>query len=598
MKTIEKNIILGQIEVIAWQPEKNLKKIVETIEQTKAWTLIIFPEMAIPGYMIWDKWLQDSFIKELKDMNQDIIKATKKAENSAIWWNIDYNDFKTNQDWSKRKYNTAYIASKWEMVWKRYKTLLPNYWKFDDKRYFTSLERLVNEREENIKNAYEPFEIEIAWVKQKVGILICEDIWNINWTYPINPIELTKKYNPDIIAVPSASPFEIDKTKFRQEVLKTQSKNTTLAYVNPIWVQNSWKNIYIFDWESAIYKDSKKIIKTKDYKEFEIENNEIEKNEIEKIYEALIYAIKTEFKNRWFKKVVIGLSGWIDSAIVATLLTKAIWKENIIAVNMPSKFNSNTTKNLAEELANNLGIEYKIYPIQEEVDLKVKNIEKINWEKPSNFEIENIQARTRGQVLADLAPRYNAIFTSNWNKDELSTGYATLYWDTSGAISIIWDLHKSQVFELCRYINSKYDKEIIPVEMIDMKPSAELSDDQNIDNAGWDPFNYEFLGKLKKAFIERSLTPVDILIKFQNWNLEKKLKLDKPILEYFETKEKFIEEIEKLWKLKHNNFFKRIQYPPIITLTSSAFWTDYRESQNWVYFGREYEKIKKEILAN
>jgi NAD+ synthase (glutamine-hydrolysing) len=134
--------------------------------------------------------------------------------------------------------------------------------------------------------------------------------------------------------------------------------------------------------------------------------------------------------------------------------------------------------------------------------------------------------------------------------------------------------------------------------MIDMKPSAELSDDQNIDNAGWDPFNYEFLGKLKKAFIERSLTPVDILIKFQNWNLEKKLKLDKPILEYFETKEKFIEEIEKLWKLKHNNFFKRIQYPPIITLTSSAFWTDYRESQNWVYFGREYEKIKKEILAN
>lgn len=191
MNKVQENIILGQIEVVAWQPEMNLKKIIETIEQTKAWALIVFPEMAVSGYMIWDKWLQDSFIKELKDMNQDIIEATKKADNSAIWWNIDYNDFKTNQDWSKRKYNTAYLASKWEIIWKRYKTLLPNYWRFDDKRYFTSLTKLVEEREENIKNAYEPFEIEISWVKQKVSILICEDIWNINWNYPIDPVNLT-----------------------------------------------------------------------------------------------------------------------------------------------------------------------------------------------------------------------------------------------------------------------------------------------------------------------------------------------------------------------------------------------------------------------
>jgi len=598
MKNIQENIILGQINVVPGRPDINQKKIIEIIENTKNWALIVFPEMAVSWYFLWDKWLSDSYIKELKEMNDDIVKATKTAWNSAIWWNIDYNPFRKNWDWSVRKYNAAYLASNGQMIWKQFKTLLPNYWKFDDKRYFTSLERVALEADKHIFNFYEPFEIEIAWTKQKVSILICEDIWNINDYYMVDPVAETMKHNPDIIAVPSASPFEADKTKFRKEVLQKASKDTTLAYVNPIWTQNTWKNIYIFDWESSIYKNSEKIVDTAVFKEMEINQTQIEKPKIEQIYDALIFAIKNEFERLGFKKVVIWLSGWMDSGLVATLLTQAIWKENVIAINMPSKFNSDTTKNLAETLANNLGIEYKVYPIQDEVDIKINKLENLTWEKPSNFEIENIQARLRWQILADISPRFKAIFTSNWNKDELATGYATLYWDTSGAISIIWDLHKSEVFELARFINEKSKKEIIPNEMIEMKPSAELSDGQNIDNAWGDPFDYEFLGKLKKAYIERNLTPEDILRKFQNWTLEKKLGLDKNIMEYFETKQDFIEEVEKLWKLKHNNFFKRIQYPPIITLTSSAFWTNYRESQNWVYFGKNYEKIKREILEN
>ena len=604
MKNIQDNIILGQIEVVPNRPDINQKKIIETIENTKSWALIVFPEMAVSWYFIWDKWLSDSYIKELKEMNEDIVKATKKAQNSAIWWNIDYNIFRKNEDWTTRKYNAAYIASNWQMLWKQYKTLLPNYGKFDDARYFTSLERVALEWEKNIYNYYEPFEVEIDWVKRKVAILICEDIWNISWDYMINPVKEALRHNPDIIATVSASPFEIDKTNLRKKILKIASKNTTLAYVNPIWTQNTWKNIYIFDWESAIYKNWKKIVWSRNYKENspilnsfpQREKEAREKSEIEQIYDALIFAIKTEFKKLGFKKVVIWLSGWIDSAVVATLLVKAIWKENVIAVNMPSKFNSDTTKNLAKTLADNLWIDYKIYPIQNEVDLKIENITKLSWNTPSSFEIENIQARLRWNILADLSANYKAIFTANWNKDELSTGYATLYWDTSWAISIIWDLHKSQVFELARFINNK--EEIIPKEMIEMKPSAELSDSQNIDNSGWDPFDYEFLWKLKKAYIERNLTPEDILIKFKNWTLEQKLWLEKNILDYFENKQEFIEQIEKLWKLKHNNFFKRIQYPPIITLTSSAFWTNFRESQNQIYFWKNYEKVKKEILQN
>jgi len=598
MKNIQENIILGQINIVPWRPDINQKKIIEIIENTKNWALIVFPEMAVSGYFLWDKWLSDSYIKELKELNNDIVKATKTAWNSAIWWNIDYNPFRKNWDWSTRKYNAAYLASNGQMIWKQFKTLLPNYWKFDDKRYFTSLERVALEADKHIFNFYQPFEIEIAWTKQKVAILICEDIWNINDYYMVDPVAETMRHSPDIIAVPSASPFEADKTKFRKKVLQKASKNTTLAYINPIWTQNTWKNIYIFDWESSIYKNSEKIVDTKLYEQMQINETQIEKSKIEQIYDALIFAIKNEFERLGFKKVVIWLSGWMDSGLVATLLVQAIWKENVIAINMPSKFNSDTTKDLAKQLASNIWIEYKIYPIQDEVDIKINKLEKLTWEKPSNFEIENIQARLRGQILADISPRFKAIFTSNWNKDELSIGYATLYWDTSWAISIIWDLHKTEVFDLARFINNKHKKEIIPNEMIEMKPSAELSEGQNIDNAWGDPFNYEFLWKLKKAYIERNLTPEDILRKFQNWNLEKKLWLEKNIMEYFKSKQDFIEEVEKLWKLKHNNFFKRIQYPPIITLTSSAFWTNYRESQNWVYFWKNYEKIKKEILEN
>lgn len=591
------NIHMWQIEVIPWRPDLNTKEVIKVIANTPEWDLTVFWEEIISWYMIWDMWLRDSFIKECAGYNERILEALKKYWNSAIWWNIDYDEKKKNQDWSIRKYNTAYVWEKWVLLWKRYKTLLPNYRMFDDKRYFTSLIDLALEERIPLEEYYKPFLIEIGWVRQRVWVLICEDIWNINWDYSVDPVAMTKKHWIDILAIPSCSPFGLDKDLFRKKLLKMHSDWIKLIYVNPIWTQNNWKNIFTFDGWSAIYENWNFISWVKDFTTNEITNILDHKSQITQIFTTLVYSIKNFCEKIWWKKVIIWLSWWIDSAVVASLLVIAIWKENVLAVNMPSKFNSSTTKKLAKALAWNLWIEYKIFPIQKAINAKVKQMTQVTWKVPEEFEIENIQARERWQILSDLAATYGALFTNNWNKDEVTTGYATLYWDVSWAFSPLWDLYKNQVYDLARYINKFFWKETIPNYMIEkLKAAAELSSKQNPDLGGWDPFNYEFLGKLNRWFIERKYTPVDMLKFYKDWTLEKKLWLELKINELFKSDLEFINEIEKIWKLLHKSYFKRVQAPPIMTISKWSFWFDYREAQMSEYFWEEYEKVKNEIL--
>lgn len=590
------HIHMWQMKVIPGRPDINTNEILNQIANTPEGNLIILPEMAVPGYVIGDKWLRDSFVKECRDYNERILEALKKHGNSAIWGNIDFDESKKNNDGSMRKYNTAFISERWVLLGKRYKTLLPNYRMFDDKRYFTSLQELALEMWIPLEEMYKPFEMLINGVRTQVWVLICEDIWNINGDYSVDPVATTKAYNPDVIAVSSCSPFGLDKDLFRKKLLKMHSQGTKLVYVNPIGTQNNGKNIFTFDGGSASYENGNFVAGVKDFTTGEITKELDHKSQIVQIFTTLIYAIRETVASKGGKKVILGLSWGIDSGVVAALLTIALGKENVIAINMPSKFNSKTTKSLAQNLAWNLGIEYKIFPIQKAVNLKVKQMTQVTGKMPEEFEIENIQARERGQILSDLAATYGALFTNNGNKDEVTTGYATLYWDVSGAFSPLWDLYKTQVYDLARYINDYLWAEIIPNLMIDLKPAAELSNKQNPEKWGWDPFDYEFLGKLNRGFIERKMTPVDILTSYQEGNLEKKLWLEKKISEIFKTKELFIQEIEKIWTLFHKSYFKRIQAPGIITLSKGSYGFDFRESELSAYFGEKYETLKKEIL--
>jgi len=590
------DIKLWQMQVIPGQPDVNLKRALEMIQKTPRWWLVVLPEMAIPGYFIGDEWLKDDYIRECREMNKDIISASKIYGVTVVWGNIDYDTTKKNNDSSTRKYNTAYIASNGKLLKKQYKTLLPDYRMFNDPRYFKSLKDFSEEENIELEELYKPVEVIIGWVKKKVSLLVCEDIWNINGDYPIDPIKLTKRHKPDLIAVPSSSPFWIDKATFRDKLLKIQSEDTTIAYVNPIWIQNTGKNYHVFDGGSAIYKDGKFIKQIENFSEDKELRELQEKQEIEQIYEALIYGIREFFKSIQKEKAVIWLSWWLDSGVVAALITIALWKENITALNMPSKFNSKTTKWLAKQEAEALWIKYKIFPIQEAVDLRIKELTRINGRPHTDFEIENIQARERGKILSDYSASINAIHTNNGNKDELLTGYATLYWDTNGAIAIIGDLHKEQVKALAIYINKKFRKELIPEKTIYMKPSAELSSKQDVDKWLWDPFNYEFLWKMNKYLIEKKKTLTDILKAYSEGKLEKELWLKNFITSYFKTPEEFIEEIEKIGKLKKYSYFKRVQAPPVIQVSKASVWNDYRESQNRIFLWRGYYKLKGKIL--
>jgi len=600
-------IKISQMQVIPGNPEKNLAKIVEDIKeaQRQKVSLIIFPEMAVPGYLLGDEWENESFVRECDAMNSEIVEATRWGI-SAIWGNVLVDNSRVNEDGRLRKYNAAFVASNWERVsngifdWHTIKSLMPKYREFDDERHFYSLIKYAQENFSKPEEFLEPFELVIDWVKRKVGLIICEDMWDED--YILKPTDILKSKWADLIVNLSASPFGIGKQAKRDSILAEKSKWIDYIYANNVGVQNNWKTVFSFDGASVIYKDGAKVAQAKGFNEVWLDSESGINNweaEIEKVFNSLIYSIREFLASINQKKVVIGLSGWIDSAVVAVLLVLAIGRENVVAVNMPSRFNTNTTKNIAKDLAERLGIEYIVAPIQESVDYTKWQIEEVIWKPIADLVYENIQARDRwSRLLAGIAASLGAVFTNNGNKTEIALGYATLYWDVNGSVCPIWDLYKSQVYELARYINANYDN-IIPEEAINVMPSAELNDNQNVEEGKWDPFNYEYTDKILYQFIEARKDPEFILEKFQSSELEWILWLKWAIIwDYFENIVQFISDLERLYKGFKLNFFKRVQAPPILAVSKRAFGFDLREAQNWVYFTRKYREFKEQLLQN
>jgi NAD+ synthase (glutamine-hydrolysing) len=277
---------------------------------------------------------------------------------------------------------------------------------------------------------------------------------------------------------------------------------------------------------------------------------------------------------------------------------------------MPSRFNSETTKSLAKNLAQNIGINYTTISIQSSFDNTIKELEsskfvrldesgKITEIKLTGLNIENIQARDRGsRILAGVASALGAVFVNNSNKTEVAFGYSTLYGDVNGAIAPIADVYKMEIYDLARYINNIKKRNLIPEAVFNLPPSAELSKDQNVDEGKGDPIYYPYHDKLVKAFVEFRLDPEDILRLYIDGILGKTIKCDQKLIDaYFEDASSFISDLEDKWRLFKINYFKRIQTPPIIAVSKRAFGFDLRESQNGIHFTQGYFRLKKEILA-
>jgi len=670
---------LAQINVSAGRPDLNLATMLSAIERARGLglELVAFPEMAVPGYLIGDVWENDRFLQDCLAANEILREASQNL--CVVWGNVDVDFDAVGEDGRARKFNAAWIAQ--DKAWvdngvlpgRTYKTLLPNYREFDDKRYFVPFDRWQPGRA--LADLLKPFPIRAgsrnpattddsqqaapkgptpAGQTTRIGLMLCEDMWDAD--YAIKPGRELEANGAELLLNLSCSPWTWRKNAKRHRVARTlvQNAGIPLYYVNNVGIQNNGKDIYAFDGASTIYdqhgnpsaiqppfaegiltlgdehplsadarSDAQPSVSSGETAGLALEAGTTSFSgaasgagtglqDTEETCNTLLYVLRRYCATLPSKKVAIGLSGGIDSAVNATLLALALGSENVYAVNMPSRFNSATTKNAAAELAKNLGIHYAVMPIQESVDLTIAQLEATTWNdggslKLSGLNKENIQARDRGgRILAGVASAIGGIFTNNGNKTEIAFGYATLYGDVNGALCPLGDLYKTQVYALARHLNEHYGN-AIPRAILDVVPSAELSEAQNVDEGKGDPINYLYHDKLLFQWIDGGYQtdyepsyarrdPYDLLRWYVDHESDTRLGLPEgTVRRFFPDAASYAKDLEEKWSWYQRNVFKRVQTPPIIALSKRAFGFDLRESVNGVYLSDRYRKLKASI---
>lgn len=651
-------ICMAQIEVIPGNPTANTQTMLNAIEKAKTdkADVICFSELCVPGYVLGDMWERKAFIDECLECGNQVVKASDGIV--VIFGNIYVDERLKNEDGRIRKYNTAIIAANGFVVDRRIKTLQPNYREFDDNRHFYDYRKVMfdqivkdNGFAEIDDFLSDNYQHSITINDIKISCMLCEDGWDTDYTFsPAS--ELFP--NCDIVFNLSCSPFTYQKADKRNRVFSNQAKKygKPLVYVNCVGVQNNGKTIYTFDGDSCIYDkegnqfnpytkfddgcetfeidiestfSNNTTLKTKKVDHFTdigvgYDTFKCSKDDIGTLHKSIIYGCKKFMESVGIKKVVIGASGGIDSAVVATIMHEIVGKDNLILVNMPSRFNSNLTKDAAKQLATTLGCRYIVHPIQDSVDLTTKEIYNKNFveryetvdgitsniirqgEKGlSDFAIENVQARDRSsRILAAWASWFGGAFTCNANKSEMTVGYTTLYGDLGGFMAPISDLWKGQVYELARYINDINGCEVIPLSSIDVVPSAELSDKQDVTKGLGDPLVYPYHDKLFASWVEKwdRASPEDILRWYLNGTLAGIIGYDGDIYLLFPTVEDFIRDLEKWWNCYNGlAVAKRIQAPPVLAVSRRAFGFDHRETQVSPYYTKAYKEMKERVLS-
>jgi NAD+ synthase (glutamine-hydrolysing) len=336
------------------------------------------------------------------------------------------------------------------------------------------------------------------------------------------------------------------------------------------------------------------------------------KSEREILRDALLYGTRSFLGQTGITKVVIGASGGIDSALGAALYAEVLEKpEDLVLVNMPTSFNTETTKKAAADLARNLGCLYAEVPIGESVDLTRRQLDGLRLESSlgesqemslAPLVLENIQARDRsGRILAAVAAGIGGAFTCNANKSETTVGYSTLYGDHAGFLANLADLWKGQVYDQARLVNELAGREVIPKAIFEVLPSAELSDAQNPEEGFGDPFCYPYHDALFRSWVEHweRKSPVEILEAHMKGELSELLQIEGEVIDgLFDSREAFVEDLERWWRAYNGmGLAKRIQAPPILAVSRRAFGFDHRESQSRVLFTRRYQEMKKAFLA-
>ncbi|XOV80578.1 MAG: NAD(+) synthase [Aestuariibacter sp.] len=650
-------IALSQMQVVPLAIERNLETIKRNVVQAKndGCDLIVFPELCVGGYLISDKHLDRHFCRELMLVNEEIRALSQDIsivygnvyEDASISERLEKNSHYCNKDGRTRLYNAAYIMHQGHFAKRRVKqaylpdgvqpkTLLPSYRFFDDPRYFFSLQDVAADFGITVKTLCQPFEINTSANQYQIGLEVCEDLWCKDYRQNFSSLNVTRhliENGSDMIVNVSASPWTHRKNQARdrrihflqQELQDNNIPFVPYFYVNNVGAQNNGKNIITFDGDSSHYNAKGELVNIAKgaFKEelLEVEafksSTAVQRETPDKMaekYQAIITGLQhVQDLLGWQTppKFLVGLSGGVDSAVVVALLCKAFGAENVMAVNMPSQYNSQQTQSVAQHISDALGIDYRQVPISELVDAHQKVFAQLDEHYPSpdwmrTLSDENIQAKIRGtSILSNIAGRYGRMFTNNGNKVEIALGYATLYGDVGGVIAPIGDLTKAEVFDMARYLNQQiFQSEVIPHSLLPddlfrfpeegIAPSAELRDAQI------DPMKFGYhCAMLEKATSFQKAGPEDILIWYLNGELHSQLDIRPALLERWgmNEPEAFVADLEWFYECIRKSVFKRIQSPPIILTSPSAYGFDIRESQIPAWQGKHYQQLKAQVLA-
>ena len=443
--------------------------------------IVVFPELVVTGYPPMDLLNSEQFITD------NLYVVNEIASYATIPIIFGFIRLEKN-----KKYNSAAICGNKKILYTYDKILLPNYDVFDEKRYFhPGLSPGV-------------FTLKIKNKSTKVGVQICEDLWGDENIQDITQAQ--KGLGAECIINISASPYSHNKIekRFKKVLDKALKNKIPFYYCNLVGSQDE----LIFDGTSFFisregflinqlpsFKEHNEILDTNT--KLKIESN-FTSNE-ENTFNALCLGIKDYFYKTGFKKALVGLSGGIDSALVATITALALGKENISGIALPSKYSSKHSLDDAKALSENLNINFEVISIEN----MIEQFDNLFYEKfkdtKKNIAEENLQARTRGNILMTLANKFNYLLLTTGNKTELALGYCTLYGDMSGSLSVISDLNKVEVYNLSKWINNTFGN-LIPENSILKKPSAELSENQV------DPFDYDIIAPLVDDIISQDFT--------------------------------------------------------------------------------------------
>ena len=537
-------VALAQLNIHVGNFAANTAKIIAAIKTAEAQgaDIVVCSELSVCGYPSRDFLEFTDYIEQCEQAVKEI--ASQCMNIAAIVGAPSRNPKKEGKD----LHNSSWFLTGGKVQHIIHKTLLPTYDIFDEYRYF----------EPNTV-----FEI-VHYKELKLAITICEDIWNVgndNPLYPTCPMDELAKLKPDLIINLSASPYSYVQQQERMHVIQANCLRYELpmVYVNQVGAQTE----IIFDGGSVVMNGKGEVLAQLKQWEEEVKVVDLNKDRIfpsrismipnatfewsaaqcESVYQALVLGVKDYFTKLGFTKAVLGLSGGIDSALVLCIAVEALGKKNVLPVLLPSGYSTGHSVADALQLVKHLGTGHEIIPIEENYQAYLNVLQPLFLHLPFNVAEENLQARVRGTLLMALSNKFGYILLNTTNKSEAAVGYGTLYGDMCGGLAVIGDVYKTQVYQLCDYINRTTT--IIPQNIIDKAPSAELRPDQKDSDSLPD---YAVLDALLYQYIEQRKGPKELLA----MGFERQL-------------------VDRVLKMVNGSEWKRYQAPPILRISPKAF---------------------------